>query len=522
MSKLDSRIMTVADIARRQAIRHPHKVALQMDGRTTTYRSLDAASNRVANALIADGIRPGDRVAFLGKNSDIYFEIMLGCAKAGAVLTPVNWRLAQPEIVHVLTDCAAVKLFVNEAFAAAAERTIAEHRLAITLHVIASDGGLSDYPAWRDRAPSSDPMIDINEDDVLLQLYTSGTTGRPKGAMLRHRGLVGRYHLQATYGADWYRVEHNDICLVAMPIFHIGGSGWGLIALFNGATGVIVPEFDPRAVVTLIATYHISKMFIVPSALHIILNDSAGGADFGSLRTIFYGSSPIHPQLVERAVRHFGCPFVQMYGLTESSGTIVALAPEDHGGERALAAGKPLPGVEIMICGGDGTQLPPGETGEIVTRSIGNMAGYWRNDVANREVFLPDGWMRTGDAGYVDVDGYLFIRDRVKDLIVSGGENVYPAEVEQVIAAHPEICEVAVIGVPSSKWGEEVRAIAVLEPGSSLDAPALIRWVRERLAGYKTPKQIDFIAALPRNAAGKVLRRTLREPFWGNSERQIN
>jgi acyl-CoA synthetase (AMP-forming)/AMP-acid ligase II len=265
---------------------------------------------------------------------------------------------------------------------------------------------------------------------------------------------------------------------------------------------------------------------MVPAAMQIVLRDRrAREVDYSRVKYVLYGASPIPLNLLKEAMEVFGCGFVQMYGMTETSGTIVALPPEDHqatGGPRMRSAGKALPGVELAILDEEGRRLPPNEVGEIAIRSPANMSGYWNLPEATAKTIDAEGWLRSGDAGYLDEDGYLFIHDRVKDMIISGGENVYPAEVENAVYGHPDVAEVAVIGVPDPKWGEAVKAIVVRKPGRDPTPEEIIAWSRERIAGFKAPKSVDFIDALPRNASGKILRRELREPYWAGLERRVS
>jgi long-chain acyl-CoA synthetase len=265
---------------------------------------------------------------------------------------------------------------------------------------------------------------------------------------------------------------------------------------------------------------------MVPAALQIVVRQPRSREiDFGRLRYILYGASPIPVDLLRECMEVFGCGFCQQYGMTETSGTIVYLPPEDHdpnGNKRMRAAGLPMPGVELKIVDAQGATLPAHEVGEVMTRSSGNMAGYWRLPDASAATVDPEGWLRTGDAGYLDEDGYLYIHDRVKDLIISGAENIYPAEVENAIYGHPGVAEVAVIGVPDPKWGEAVKAVIVLKPGAAADVADILAFARSRIAAFKIPKSIDFVDALPRNAAGKVMRRQLKEPYWAGRERKVN
>ena len=302
-----------------------------------------------------------------------------------------------------------------------------------------------------------------------------------------------------------------------MPCFHVGGSLWGLNTLGNGATGVIMREFDAGQVLDFIDEFKISKIFLVPAAMQFIVNQpKAKEVDFSQLKYILYGASPIPLALFQKAIDVFQCGFVQMYGMTETSGTIVALPPEDHsidGNEKMLSAGKPLPGIELTVLDENGKQLPAGQIGEIATRSSMNMTRYWNLPDATTATLSEDGWLRTGDAGYLDEDGYVYIQDRVKDMIISGGENIYPAEVENAIYGHPEIADVGVIGVPDPKWGEAVMACVLLKDGANLSESEIIEWARQHIAGYKCPKSVTFVSELPRNPSGKILRRELRARF---------
>ena len=311
-----------------------------------------------------------------------------------------------------------------------------------------------------------------------------------------------------------------------MPCAHIGGTGLGVMALAAGLPGVVLSEFEPTRVFDAVVNRGVTRFFIVPAALQMLLNHpDCAKTDFSRLRYILYGASPIPLELLRQCIAMFGAEFIQNYGMTETTGTICVLPPEDHfveGNERMRSAGKPLPGVEMIIRGPNGQALPPREIGEICTRSSNNMLHYWKLPEATASTMDADGWVATGDVGYMDEDGYVYMYDRAKDMIITGGENVYPAEVESGIYGHPDVLEVAVIGVPDEKWGEAVKAICVPKPGHSIVAESVIQWARERLAGFKVPKSVDTIAALPRNPSGKILRRELRAPYWAGYDRQIN
>ena len=363
-------------------------------------------------------------------------------------------------------------------------------------------------------------------DDVVLQMYTSGTTGKPKGVMLTHANILGKQRDAAAAHMDWHIWTPDDIGLIAMPVGHVGGSLWGVVNLLYGAKGLVAREFDPHKLLDYIEQEGVSKIFMVPAALQIVVrNPRSRDVDYRRLRHILYGASPMPVDLLRECMDVFGCGFCQQYGMTETAGAIVYLPPEDHGpldSPRMRAAGIAMPGVELKIVDAAGNALPRGEVGEVLTRSRSNMAGYWRAPAETAATLDDDRWLRTGDAGYLDADGYLFIHDRVKDMIISGAENIYPAEVENAIYGHPHVLEVAVIGVPDDRWGEAVKALVVPEPGTSPDAADIMAFARSRIAAYKVPKSVEFIEALPRNASGKVLRRALREPYWANRDRKVN
>jgi len=311
----------------------------------------------------------------------------------------------------------------------------------------------------------------------------------------------------------------------ACRCFHIGGSGWALVGLYAGAQNVLAREFDPPAILQLIAEFGVTKAFFVPAMILFLLQaPQCANTDFSSLELIAYGASPAPIELLRNALKTFGCEFAQVYGLTETTGAITYLPPEDHSEdatERLKSCGKPMASVEIRIFDAMGRELAPGEVGEVVCRTPQIMLGYWNLPEATQAA-IRDGWFHTGDAGYMDRDGYLYIYDRVKDMIISGGENIYPAEVENALFGHPAIADVAVIGVPDAKWGEAVKAVVVRKPGAAVSVQELIEFARARIAGFKLPSSIDFVDALPRNPSGKILKRELRKPYWGDQDRQVH
>lgn len=519
---------TLADVPRHHGRVRSDKIALSFEGRLTSYAELDRHTNQVANALIAAGVKRGEAIAYLGKNSDHYFELVLGAMKAGAIMAPIGWRLAPNEVAYIVDDAEAKLLFVGPECIDCAQAALGEatHK-PLLIAMEPGEHGLQTYEAWRDSQSATDPALPISPQDTALLLYTSGTTGRPKGVMLTHANLLRSRRALSESAMGWNEWQEDEVSLVAMPAAHIGGTGWGLVGLINGAKDLITREFNPMDVLEYIERERIAKMFMVPAALQFVIRTPrAREIDYSSLTHILYGASPMPVALLQECMDVFGCEFVQQYGMTETTGTIVYLPPQDHdpkGNKRMRSAGLPMPGVEICILDAAGKRLGPNEVGEIATRSQANMKGYWKKPDATASTIADDGWLRTGDAGYLDEDGYLYIQDRIKDMICSGAENVYPAEVENAIHGHPDVAEVAVIGVPDDKWGEAVKAIVVPKPGAAHDAESIIVYARERIAHYKAPKSVDFRdSPLPRNPSGKILRRELREPYWAGRERQVN
>jgi acyl-CoA synthetase (AMP-forming)/AMP-acid ligase II len=515
---------TVGEILRWRAQQHPDQIAIWHEGRELTYKQLDQRSNRVANALVAAGLERGRRVCVLDKGHDLFFETLFGIAKAGGVYTPVNWRLAPPELAFVVNDAEAPVLFAGEAFAKGVSQIADE--LKTVRHIVywgdsTPPSGWRTYDRFLGDAPEDDPRRDTPSDETVWQLYTSGTTGHPKGAELTHDNLCETMSL-ATLGFGIGR--EGDVGLVCMPLYHIGGSGWALALLYAGAKLVVTREANPAEILALIAEHRINNAFLVPALMNFLLQQPAcKTTDFSSLRTILYGASPIPEELLKACIRTFECDFVQAYGLTETTGAAVLLPARDHvpGSPRLRACGKPIFGCELKIVDEKGKPCAPFEVGEILMKGRSVMKGYWNRPEATAEA-IRDGWFHSGDAGYLDADGYLYIHDRVKDMIVSGGENVYPAEVESVLFGHPEVADVAVIGVPDERWGEAVKAIVVRRPGSSVSEEQLMDHCQGKVAGYKRPRSVDFVDALPRNPTGKILKRELRERYWKGRERQVN
>jgi acyl-CoA synthetase (AMP-forming)/AMP-acid ligase II len=512
-------LLTFDEFLTHWAEHRPDTLALSADDRRWTYAELEEQTARVATYLLNAGLKKGDRIAWIGKNSDLYLILFYGAARIGVVMAPIGWRLAVPEWAFIVNDTQSKLVFTGADFNDAGD---ALSPLCPAVQGFVKEGDIREALHQIERMP----FVPCTPQEAVLQLYTSGTTGNPKGVELSGLNLFGLRKQANASGLAYTQWDDDEVILIAMPIAHIGGTGLGVMALAAGLPGHVLTEFTPDGFFDAVEQHGVTRLFIVPAALHILLqHPRCATVDYSRLKYILYGAAPMPLELLRQCITMFNAGFIQAYGMTETSGTIVSLPPEDHdpaGNKRMRSAGKPLPGVEVKVVDGAGNDLPTGEVGEIITRSSNNMIGYWNLPDATAKTMTDDGWVHTGDAGYLDEDGYVYIHDRVKDMIISGGENIYPAEVESAIYGHPDVLEVAVVGVPDEKWGEAVKAICVPRPGCAVDSNSVVAWTREKIAGYKVPKTVDVIDALPRNASGKILRRELRAPYWAGYDRQVN
>jgi long-chain acyl-CoA synthetase len=506
--------LRVADVVREHAAERGDRVAIRHGERALTYADLDERSNRLAQALLAAGVGPGSRVAYLDRAAPELVELLFATSKIGAVTVPLNWRLAPRELELVLGDARPPLLVAGSAYVALAGDLVV--RLAPAPRLVVVGEG---YDEWLGAHEAVDPGGRGASDDVVLQLYTSGTTGVPKGVLTTHRNLAAA----AETSAHW-EFDAESVSLTPLPMFHIGGIGWAFLGLWNGATTILVREFVAEAVLDLLERRRVTNAVFVPTMLQLLTAvPGAAERDYSALRSIAYGASPITTPVLKAALRTFRCSLYGIYGLTESTGGVVQLDPADHvpEGPRAhllRSAGRPLPWVELRIADpATGRERGPGEVGEVWLRAPNVMRGYHGRPAETAAALTEDGWLRTGDGGYVDEEGYLFLTDRIKDMIVSGGENVYPVEVEEALAQHPGVVDVAVIGVPDERWGETVKALVVTRVPGAPAPDELIAFARERLAGYKLPRSVDFVAELPRTPSGKVLKRELRERYGAAS-----
>jgi long-chain acyl-CoA synthetase len=476
---------------------HGGVAGVRVDGRWLTYREL-------AGRVGALDLPAGARVGFLGANSLAHFEAWLGVPAAGAVLVSLNFRLAREELEYIARD-ADLSLLIADAEYGDVARSLG-CALADWEELV---GGGRKEP------------LDHDPDTLAAITYTGGTTGRPKGVMLSHGNLLAnaQHNLVATAHARDQRWLH--VC----PMFHVAGTANVLACTWVGAEQVLLPRFEPRAVLDAIERERITHTVLVPTMLQRLLEEpGADSADLSSLRHVQYAASPISPELQRRVLERLpDCDVAQFYGMTEAAPTVSHLTPEDHRQhpERLASMGAPVPGVEVELRGADGARVPRGAPGELWIRGPNIMLGYWQRPEATADA-LVDGWYRSGDIARADEHGYLYMVDRAKDMIISGGENVYSIEVEAVLADHEAVAEVAVFGIPDARWGEAVHAAVTLRPGSDVDADGLIAHCRGRIARFKTPRSIDLrTEPLPRSGAGKVLKQRLRAPFWEGRERQV-
>jgi long-chain acyl-CoA synthetase len=500
----------------------PAAPASIFEGRVRSWgETLDRAA-RIAGGLQELGVRPGDRVAVLSPNSDDYLALYLAIPWAGAVLVPLNCRWSQAENRFAIADCRPSLIFVSDDMAEANAALLADSDMP----PLVSLGG--PRPGWRtlDNLLAGDPAEDAGRsgDDLLAIFYTGGTTGRSKGVMLSHAGFTANCRAMRESGL------FPDDCraLIVPPLFHLAAAAALTMTMLAGGTAVIGKAFDPAATLDLIAEAGVTDALLVPTMIQMML-DAPGfdPAKLNQMRSIMYGASPMQEATLDRvmaAAPHID--FFQAYGMTEVSCTATLLAPEYHRGEHRAAgrhrgAGRPMPIAEIRIADEADTPLPAGQVGEILVRGAGVMLGYWNQPELTAET-LRGGWMHTGDGGRIDDHGILYVVDRLKDMIVSGGENIYSAEVESALALHPGVAQVAVIGVPDPRWGERVHAVVLPRAGAELTEEALVAHCRERIAGYKCPRSIEFrTASLPLSAAGKVLKAELRKPYWEGHGRNV-
>ncbi|KBZ63541.1 long-chain-fatty-acid--CoA ligase [Mycobacterium colombiense] len=507
---------TLAGIVERHARQRPDAIAIRFGERQWSWGQWSSRIRRTAGALRDAGVKRGQCVAVLDKNHPACLEVLIAGASLGVVTTVVNWRVIGDELVHVLADSGARVLLVGAelraAAAAAAERAPGVERI-----IEIGD----EYESLLAAAAPTPPDPGVEENETALVIYSSGTTGRPKGVLLSQRALVNH----ASNLAPAFPFANGDANLVAMPLFHVGGIGYALFGIRSGAPTFMTREPDAAALIGAVRAGATHAFFVPPVIARFLEAGEPATAAIAGLRYIVYGAAPMPLPLLHRALSTWpDTKFVQVYGQTELCGAVTALSDDDHRDaarpELQLAAGKAVLGCEIRVVDPEtGNPLPAGESGEVWVRSNQNMTGYLNRPDATAETITADDWVRTGDIGRLDADGYVYIEDRIKDMIITGGENVYGPEVESVLIEHPAVQDAAVIGVPDDFWGESVKAIVVADGG--VGAADVIEFCRQHLAGFKCPRTVDFVTELPRNASGKILKTQLREPFWRDRARGI-
>ncbi|MRJ75295.1 long-chain-fatty-acid--CoA ligase [Aeromicrobium sp. SMF47] len=511
----------LSDFLAARAAERPDQPCWVFGERTWSWGQAHDSVRRAAGALQADGVRRGDRVAVLDKNNPAVLQVLLGGCHLGAATTVVNWRLAGDELDYVLNDCGARIVFVGHQLLD--QLALVRDRLEHVEKIVVVGGEDDELEAWLAAGTPTDRQPGVEPGDVCVVMYSSGTTGRPKGVQLTQSAMVEH----SLNGAGDTRYDDGDMLLVAMPMFHVGGTSYALLGPALGVPGYIVPEVEASLMAAGIMA-GATHAFLVPAVVAALV--AAGPqamALFGRLKAVGYGAAPMPLPVLRAALDAWpDTEFQQVYGMTEFGGVITVLDDaahrDDEHPERLVSAGRPVPKAEMRIV--DPTTLedvPAGRSGEVWFRTPQATIGYIGRPEATAELITPDGWIRTGDLGRVDEDGFLFIEDRLKDMIITGGENVYSPEVERVLAEHPAVAEIAIIGVPDDRWGETVKAVVAFRPGASATADELIAFARERLAGYKVPSSIDVVEALPRNPSGKILKRDLRKPYWGDGSRQV-
>ncbi|QQV77667.1 AMP-binding protein [Sphingomonas aliaeris] len=503
-------LMLPGDYPSHHAARAPGALAIVCGSRRWTYAELDRACDAFVTVLRDYGIGPGDRIAYHGKNSDLYFPVLFGAMRAGVVLVPVNWRNTAIETRHVLDDSGSKLIIVDAEFVSIVQAASE----AVPILLVDDDAGADNLRVRLERTQPAErhPM---QADATALQLYTSGTTGRPKGVLTTQFAIAAQRQAERESGHfdDW---RDDETLFSPLPNFHIGGMSWALTAFVRGLPLIITADPSPPAILNAIIEHGATRSFMVPTLVRALIDEmQARGLERSSLRGIHYGAAAMDPHLLDRSVDTLGCRFLQYYGMTELGGSVTILGPTYHDTRRPhllRSVGRPMPGFTIEIRSPDAEPVAVDTPGEIWIRGPSVTAGYWQRPEATAEA-LVDGWYRSGDGGRIDEDGFLYLTDRIKDMIVSGGENVYPAEVEAALREHPAVLDCAVFGLPHDKWGEGVTAAVEVRPNHSVTADALIAFARGHLAAYKIPRRIELDIVLPRTATGKVQRGALRATF---------
>ena len=505
---------TLGDIAKHGARTYPDAEAVVFENTRLTYREFDKRTNRLANALEKLGCANGERVAILAENSHKYLEIYVGAAKAGVVTTPLNFRLAEDELAHILNESEASLVLVGDGYEATALSLPSKARTVRTWIGLDSNFGGRCYEDLLADSSDAEPLIAVGENELAVLMYTGGTTGTPKGVMLSHRNILAAMHCLC----EQNQLTALDITCMVLPLFHV--SFWpALCCLMVGGKVVVVQRPEIQSILSAIQQERCTHINTVPTIYGwLIASPDLEQFDLSSIRLMSYAGSPMPEAVLRKCLAKFGSILAQGYGLTEAAPAVSELMPEDHVmvGPRAKllkSVGRSLPGIEVRVVDEHGASLEPGQTGEVAVRGANVLMGYWKNPELTAEK-LRDGWFHTGDIGYLDEEGYIYLVDRKADMIITGGENVYPKETENVLYGHPAVQECAVTSAPDENWGERVQAAVVLKLGATATEKELIEFCKSKLAGYKCPKRIEFWEQLPRTTVGKILRKDVKAKFW--------
>lgn len=518
--------MSIIEGLKRSIASDPAKPAVVCGNVRLNFAEVGERVNRLSGALTRLGINRGDRVAVLSLNCHRFFELYYAVPQIGASVVPVNFRIPAREVKYILDHSESRAVAVDPLLAPLVDE-IRSSLETVEHFILMSDDkrdGYISYDEFIAQTESYAPAPEISDDDLLGLFYTSGTTAEPKGVMLTHKNMLSNIK----HSESVYEYQPDEIYLHAAPMFHLADGAAVFLNTAHACTQVFIPRFDPKAVLDTLQGERVTNVLLVPTMINFLLQvPDVGSYDLSALRRITYGASPIAPDLLRRAMKTFVCDFGQGYGLTEASPLLTVLKPEDHiitdeKSERRLAScGKPVPGVDVRVVDFDGRDVSPGQVGEIIARGPNIMLGYWKReeDTANAVI---DGWLHTGDLATIDEDGYIYLVDRKKDMIVTGGENVFSTEVEAVLYAHPGVKEAAVIPIPDPDWGEAVHACITLRDGRTVATDELIEFCRERLANYKVPRSVEIIEGeLPKGGTGKILKKQLRERYWQGQTRRI-
>lgn len=498
-----------------------------------SYGDASTESHLLARALHNNGLKPGERVAYLAKNRIDLVLMMFAASRSGVVLAPLNYRLAPPEWAYIIQDSAAGVIIAETEFCEGIDQI--RKNLTATIQFICLDDeppqGWEPYQSWLSRGNDGSLAHEAKSRDICYQMYTSGTTGHPKGALMSQQNIHSNINQWVYSLPVLYPVGSRT--LVVLPLYHASATFQSLVAIQRGNTLIIHHEVEPQLILKTLRDDDICWTGMVPAVIQMCLQAASASAsnnsrqDFNSLKAIIYGAAPIASSVLEEAIDLFGCDFSQIFGQTEACAVLTVLSAEDHRRAKLQpsllrSAGRSIMGTELKVVDTfSNEELPAGKVGELIARGPQVMQGYWNLPTATENA-LQNGWLYTGDAASMDEQGYVFIQDRIKDMIISGGENIYPAEIENALYSHPDIREVAVIGVPDQQYGESLLAIIVTKNGDDLKPEPLIEFCRSKLAGYKTPRKFQFINELPRTVTGKVLKRTLREPYWKGHQREVS